>query len=372
MSKAFLVQPLFHAAGVLVVLVCLYGQADAADTSKQSPGGYGGYGRNATGGVGHRTVEVRTFEELSAALKKGNATIVLKADVDVPANAPREAIETRASNITLDGQGHTIRGDMLPGSGRGTRHILKFTGGKNFILKNFRIRNCNAGGNICFYKGASDIVIDHVSSTGCSNKGITISNGCHDATITHCFLAGNTRSIFIKYEDTTRITIDHCIILKFWIRGPLMSDVPEFDIRNNYIQEWVLFGVGIEGTKSNGNVMGNIFVRPRDSKGPGKTHNAIMLRKSPGKVFIKDNVFRNCKGETRSTTDKPLNTPPIIPAYTTDLARLEKQLLSDTEGAGCMPRDAADKAYLRATKWTVNAQKPFRVPESMPAKPSPR
>ncbi len=317
---------------ILAFLLCLPLQASAADKAKADikpvkdgaadKGGYGGFGRNATGGAGQRSVEVGTFEELSNALKKGNATILLKSDIFVPSSAGPQCIESKTSNITLDGQGHTIHADDTRGSGRGSGHVIRFIGGNNFILKNFRIRNCNGGGNIEF-KGASDIVVDH----------------------------------------------DHSIIMKFWIRGPLVSDVHNFDIRNNYIQEWVLFGTGIEGPKSNGNVMGNIYNRPPDSKGPaGKPNNAIILRKSPGEVFIKDNVFKNCKGATTGTTDKPLDAPPIVPAYTTDLVKLEKQILSNEEGAGCMPRDAADKAYLAAKTWSVGYSKPFRVPESLSSK----
>src|SRR5437870_3645506 len=65
-------------------------------------GSHGGYGRNATGGAGYPAVAVRTFDELSRALKKGNATILLQADIAIPKNAGKEVIETTAGNITLD------------------------------------------------------------------------------------------------------------------------------------------------------------------------------------------------------------------------------------------------------------------------------
>src|SRR5207244_4152010 len=124
----------------------LLGQTAAADKDKTvkmpaskplptSKAGYGGWGANATGGAGKATVEVSTFDELSAALKKGNATILLKKDIFIPAKAAHDCIMTKAGNLTLDGQGHTIWGDAMPegrGPGRGgsataergTRHIL--------------------------------------------------------------------------------------------------------------------------------------------------------------------------------------------------------------------------------------------------------
>src|SRR5262249_3006154 len=153
---------------------------------------------------------------------------------------------------------------------------------------------------------------------GCTNKGIAISNGCHDATVTNCFIAGCTRSMFLKYEGTTRITLDHSIIMKFWIRGPLVSDVPMFDIRNNIIQDWVLFGTGIEGKRTD-NALGNSSPNPPGHKSPGKPTNGLILRKHQGNVYVRDNVFKGgVNGQTKGTTNKPLSAPPIVPAYTTD------------------------------------------------------
>src|SRR5206468_4088371 len=54
------------------------------------------------------------YKELVKALEKGDAVILLKVDIESPEDAPGQAISTRASNITLDGQGHTIRGDNIP------------------------------------------------------------------------------------------------------------------------------------------------------------------------------------------------------------------------------------------------------------------
>jgi pectate lyase len=325
------------------------------DVARSADEKYGGFGAAATGGAGHSTIEVRTYEELRDALLKGNANVVVK----VPEIFVLERIETKASNITVDGRGATIRGDKMKSR---TDQMLKFSGGKNLIVKNCRFRN--GGDNLAFYKGAQDIVVAHCSSTGAGDDGISISNGAGNATITHCFLAGNTRAVFCKYQGTSRITVDHCIICKFWIRGPMFSDVDLFDVRNNLIMDWVLYGIKPEAG-SNGNVMGNLCVLTKPSV---KAENGVNLIR-PGRVFVKDNGFRgNARpgNEARmgSTASAPLDAPPIVPAYTADLGALEHSLMSDTAGAGCMPRDSVDKAYLAATNWHVSESIPFRIPET--------
>jgi hypothetical protein len=329
-------------------------------SNKQPPfpagGPYHGYGAAATGGAGHPTVAVKTWQELRDALQKGNAVIVVKAaEIHIP-----EKIETTASNITLDGRGATLRGDKI----RREMQMLKFVQGRNFIVKNLRLRN--GGDNLAFYDGARDIVVDHVSSTGAGDDGISISNDSQNATVTHCFLAGNTRAIFCKYGRTDRITIDHCIISKLWMRAPLLHDIPAFDVRNNLVQEWRVMGVRLSGDNCNGNVMGNIYVAPPDSKG-ALNRRAIVYANNEGigLVHLADNEFRGCfEKKIKGTSPSPLPAPPIVPAYTTDLLKLEKQLLSETQGAGCMPRDPVDKAYLAAKEWPMSVYVPYRIPKT--------
>ncbi len=317
-------------------------------------------------------MEVSTLKELTEALKKGNATILMKADVDLPKDTPGHGITTTASNITLDGQGHSITGDNLPTSqvreGRGSGQMLTFSGGKNLIVKNLRIRNSNSGGNLRFSQGACDAVVDHVSSNGCCNKGIAVSNGAHDVTITHCFIGGCTRPIFCKYDDARNITVDHCIITKLWMRAPMMEDIKVFDVRNNLVRDWVAIGARMEGATTSGNIMGNIYQLPseipEEYKKNVKPDKAILYPTGTqvGKVYIADNEFRNCStASAKSTVDRPLAAPEIVPPYSTDFAKLEKMLLSETEGAGCMPRDDLDKAYLASKEFLKAQGSPLRI-----------
>lgn len=330
------------------------------EPSSKGEGQYGGFGGKASGGAGHPTVKVKNAADLQTAMKKGNVNIVIEASViDLD-----KGIDTTASNITIDGQGCTIRGDKIPA--RGGSHVLKFINGKNLIVKNLRLRN---GPDNISFMGAKDIVVDHVSSTGSGDDGISIAYGSENATITHCYIAGCTRAIFLKYKGTNRITVDHTVIMKNWIRAPLLVDVKEFDVRNNIMMDWDQHATNPSGKDCNGNVMGNLYIMHDFAH--GKKHSAIYWGGAgkPGKVFLKDNGFRNCHTENKSTTEAPLPAPAIVPAYTTDLDKLEKTLMSETAGSGCMPRDSVDKEYLKATEWKVGHDTAFRIPKTNEALP---
>src|SRR5256885_7330372 len=53
------------------------------------------------------------------------------------------------------------------------------------------------------FAGAYNIVFSHLSSTGSGDDGISIGYGAHDVTVQYCFLAGNTRSIFLRSVEHT-------------------------------------------------------------------------------------------------------------------------------------------------------------------------
>lgn len=320
---------------------------DKGKVKKPSGGGkYGGWGGQVTGGEGHATVKVRTAKELEAACRKGNATILIEAKE----LAIDKCIIVSAPNITIDGQGCTLRGDKIPP--RGGSHVLHFQNGKNYVVKNLRIRN---GPDNLSFKGCKDIAIVHVSSTGAGDDGISVGFGCENVTISHCFVAGCARAIFCKYNENSKYTIDHNWIMKLWERAPLLY-VKDFDVRNNMIQEWVLWATR-PYADSAGNIMGNLYLCPPGSK--GKKTSALQysasMDKFHGKSFIKDNVFRNCSGPlTKGTVDQPIDAPAIVPAYTSDMKALEKMLTSNSSGAGCMPRDAIDKAFIELKDFHVS------------------
>src|SRR5262249_29554524 len=103
-----------------------------------------------------------------------------------------------------------------------------------------------------------NVVFDHITSEGSYDDGISIGYGSHDVTLQYSFLAGNTRSIFLKYNDTNNISIPHTWIMKQWIRGPPPSPSAFVDFRNNIVQDWQLWRVRYE-KDATGNVINSIF-----------------------------------------------------------------------------------------------------------------
>lgn len=328
--------------------------SDSTPASVSSGGKYGGWGGHVTGGEKGKTIQVSTVAELADAMKKGNCTILIKAkELHID-----KKVATTASNITIDGQGATIWGDKL------TREMqmLHFEGSKNIFVKNIRLRN---GGDNISFKTCSDILLYHVSTTGAGDDGFSCAYGCKNVTISHCFDAGCTRAVFCKYNETDKITISHTVILKNWIRAPKMFGVPNFDVRNCIFMDWDQHAADID--TSSGNLMGNLYIMHKFAT--GKRHGVSYFAGKVGKVYFKDNVLRDCTNPNKSTTDSPIQAPPIVPPYTTNIPALEQQLMSDTSGAGCMPRDSVDKQYLAATTWKVGSTQPFRLNAGGDAKP---
>jgi hypothetical protein len=199
-------------------------------------------------------------------------------------------------------------------------------------------------------------VFSHLSSTGAGDDGISIGYGAKDVTVQYCFLAGNTRSIFLKYGDTTRVTVHHSWIMKQWIRGPLVSESVLADIRNNVIEDWTMWGTRFE-QNARGNAINNLFVLGDYARSAGgKPASALRLEQS-GPVFTSGNVYEGFAQDTdQGSAPSPIDVAPV----TTHPAKEAAELVRSR--AGCMPRDAVDQSYIdRADGWHVNKYEPFRL-----------
>src|SRR6185369_5887694 len=130
--------------------------------------------------------------------------------------------------------------------------------GHDVIVRNIRLRS--AGDNLrAQFAGAYNILFSHISSTGAGDDGISIGYGAHDVTVQYCFLAGNTRSIFVKYNGTTDVSIHHSWLMKEWIRGPLAAANGLVDVRNVIVEDWANGATRFEGEAS-GNVVNSLYV----------------------------------------------------------------------------------------------------------------
>ena len=124
---------------------------------------------------------------------------------------------------------------------------------------------------------AYNVVFSHVSSTGSGDDGISIGYGAHDVTAQWCFLAGNTRSMFLKYDETTNVSIHHSWVQKQWSRGPHGIEHVMADVRNVIVEDWTMWGMRFEDDSS-GNMVNSLFaLGPYARSVGGKANSALRL-----------------------------------------------------------------------------------------------
>ena len=305
-------------------------------------GGHGpadGVGQNARGSSGAAKTVPANAAAIAAAVKSNANVRVEAGDIDTPYNAIKIG-----DNVTLDGGGATL---WMPGTGHnGTGIIVQ---GKSVILRNLRVRN--PGDGVDFGTSgtppSSDVLVENVTVSGSGDDGFAPSYKCNGVTIRWSAVYGCTRGVFIKYGGTN-VTMHHSIVSHFWMRAPLISgSVSRCDFRNNLIQHWSMTASQPDqGAQAN---FVNSTYRFDKAFDAGKADAAITLYQGGG-FYTSGNEFIGCSQRQQGQVPKPFEAPPINGE--TDAKTALDAVLSDTAGAGCMPRDAIDKAYLALqVKW---------------------
>jgi len=319
------------------------------------PGEYEGFGGATPGGAGG--MEIHVTEPSDAALRDaidraGAGHVIIVLDVTEPIHLTGPLPTMDGDFVTIEGGCATIYGESVSA----TAAMLDIRG-HDVIVRNLRLRN--GGDNLrAQAAGAYNIVFSHISSTGSYDDGISIGYGAHDVTVERSFLAGNTRSIFIKYTGSTNISIHHTWIMKQWIRGPLVYEA-FVDLRNIIVEDWWSWGTRFDHGAS-GNVVSSLWsLSPFTSSGerPMKALNVYDGTPSTN-VFTDDNVYA---GGARETLTSPASAPfPAPPVTTLSAAEMEPMVRAE---AGCLPRDAVDQAYIDLTSgWTIGDGNPLRLP----------
>ncbi|MEK7269979.1 MAG: hypothetical protein AAB215_03450 [Planctomycetota bacterium] len=298
-----------------------------------------GFGNKATGGT--KEVKAGSAAELASAVKQAGAKVLLApGDYEVAGGQI-----VMGSNVTLDGGGATL---WLPGTGHNSSGVCMF--GTNMILRNIRIRNagdCIDLGNSSWRK-TSDALIERVTVSGSGDDGFSPSYGTRNTTIRWSAALGCTRAVFIKYGDATDITIHHTILSHYWMRGPMLEgEGNKCDFRNNLVQHWQMWG-SKPYTGALINFINNTW-RFDKSFDLGK-EDAAVCTAAGGKFYASGNQFIGCTERKESQPAALFAAPPINGQ--TDAKTAMDAVLSETTGAGCMPRDEIDKAYLEFKgKW---------------------
>jgi PKD repeat protein len=311
-----------------------------------------GFGSTTPGGAGGRVISVREPSEgaVRNAIDQANAgNAIIQFETTQPIAITGALPRIEGSFITIEGNGATLYG------AKGKIANLLDVRGHDVIVRNIRLRggadNLRAQGN-----GAYNIVFSHVSSTGADDDGISVGYGAHDVTVQYCFLAGNTRSLFMKYGSTTNVSIHHSWIMKQWVRGPLVSGSIFADIRNVIVEDWTLWGTRFE-SDSSGNVVNNLFLLGEYAKSiGGKGDSALRLIQS-GPVFASGNSYGEMATEAAAgAAGAALPAPPVTTLPVNEMAPMVRA------PAGCLPRDALDQAYVEPKEgWRVTEANAFGV-----------
>jgi pectate lyase len=312
-----------------------------------------GFGTSTRGGSGGREIHVAqatdaAVREAFKAANAGHATVVF--DVAGPIEVTSPLPQITGSFITIDGRGVTLVGTAISRTA-----AMVDVRGHDVIVKNMRLRN--AGDNLRAQgPGAYNVVFSHLSSTGAGDDGISIGYGAHDVTVQYCFLAGNTRSIFMKYGATNNVSIHHTWIMKQWIRGPLVSGGITADLRNLIVEDWSMWGSRFEYGAS-GNVVNSLWILSPYARSIGGKAASPLAFATDKPVFTAGNVFRGqAQQGPEGTASAPLPAPPVT---TLPVAEMEGVVRGR---AGCMPRDAVDQVYIdRQDAWHVSKYEPFRL-----------
>lgn len=233
-----------------VLLVALAGAPGPAVAQS-----YQGFGADTAGGAGRPTVRVTSLADsgpgsLREAVSAGNRTVVFDVAGDIVLRSP---LFVQGAFITLDGSTAPPPGITLRNYGL----ILRLQsvsgrpgGAHDVVVRGLRVRDAAATTStdcIQVAWGAYNLVIDHVSVSGCGDGAIDVTNGAHDVTISWSILAepASGKTMLIKY-NARRISLHHNVFVKGLTRNPQagVDDVgtpaadTTLDMRNNIVWDW--------------------------------------------------------------------------------------------------------------------------------------
>jgi hypothetical protein len=319
-----------------------------------------GFGAQTTGGSGGRVITISEPTEEAVRTAFGDADTTGNAIIQFAVTRPIAIVNKlpilSKPNLTIEGGGATLDGVAMK---EGSAIVDIRT--NDVIVRDLRLRNGDDNLRIDGPE-AYRVVVTHVSSTGSHDDGISIGYGAHDVTVQYSLVAGSTRSVYCKYAGTDHISLHHSWFQKGAIRSPIFSGSIVADVRNVIIEDWGEWGSRFEDGAS-GNVVASLFaLSPYAASVGGKPHAALRF-KGAGPVYVADNAVRGVvEPLIGGTAAAPIAAPPVT---TLSVAEMEKVVRAR---AGCLPRDAVDKAYVTATSgWKVSETEPLRLRVMPPA-----
>ena len=275
---------------------------------------------------------------LREAIKGGNRRIVFTRPGTI--HLKKKLVITR-SNVTVDGwQG----GVAITGAS------FVIEDSSDVIVRYIRFRN-SKDDNLRISGQCRRIVIDHCSSTGATDGALDITldydkpkNRPSHITVSWCLFAGTKKAMLIQGVDN--VSIHHNLFINNDMRNPQLHDVKHFDFRNNFVQNWGIYGLRARAGAT-GNVVFNVFGSGQNPKKSGN-HALIVAGKSPGEtaspagpICVTDNLSPPKSDLNRlSTSARYLPTAQVRTWPANQVSALLKT------HAGAHPLDATDKGLI--------------------------
>jgi pectate lyase len=314
-----------------------------------------GYGATTPGGTGQAEYRVTSLQDsgpgtLREAVSRGSRRVVFDVAGTIALESP---IEVLGSFLTIDATTAPGPGITLSNYGLGIRGKY---GAHDVVVRGLRVRQSsnrrtdlnNSNDCVSISHGAYNILIDHVSTSGCEDGGIDIvglsTQETRDVTVQWSVIGNTWKAQLLKY-GTHRISLHHNLYVQTWSRNPaitrenqaVLNDIT-VDLRNNVMWDWaggVGTGVGI-GARVN--VVNNFYGNP---SGAANDQDQALVPDPQSFTYASgnlsyDGVDIDAKGNVATAYD-------AAPVTTTTAACAAHQVV---QSVGAQPRDTIDAGYL--------------------------
>jgi len=281
-----------------------------------------GFGTRTPAGRGGRVLEVTTLAD------SGPGS--LREAIEQP--GPRIVVFRTGGTVELEDFLYinhpfiTIAGQTAPGGGICLKNAGLVITTHDVLIQHLRIRPGTGGqitpehndavaimGPHSEIKGASHVVLDHLSLSWGEDETLSVWYGAHDITISNCIISEalnkarhekRTHSAGLLIGDGAyHVSVHHCLLAHNDFRNPLISSGGTHDIVNNVIYDWGVLPAEIVDPDANTflNFVGNTF-RP----GPSSRTDCFEIFLDPAcqydeakpKFFVQGNL-----GPHRSSSD---------------------------------------------------------------------
>jgi hypothetical protein len=317
-----------------------------------------GFGTSTPGGAGQPVYTVTSLADsgpgtLRDALSQGNRDIRFAVSGTI---TPSSALRVFGSFVTIDGGSAPPPGITIVGRG-----VTMRSGVHDIRINNLRVRNA-ADDCLNVWENSFNVVIEHVSATGCGDGSIDITQGARDVTVAWSILnaaspsdpQSKTQLVRTLGANTRQITLHHNLYIsngtgRSTIRNPDIGrtgDGPSTslmaDFRNNVIWDWGPTGSGTlvrDGAWAN--VIGNLFSTPGESVSRQNKH---VSRVGSVQLHTSENVSLDSGTVDPDTVGNRATAFPVPYSPTVETAC--QAALAVAMHSGAQPRADTDAAFV--------------------------